>query len=276
MAWQKSLAIWGLSASLGAGCVVNHYVVRSSLTPLPAPSPSAEAQGVKAPIDDLHRLALVPWAGCDTDATESCSASLSVIERALLTQGFEVIAWQALRDHAARHDITLQEAAQTLHVPYLLRVHAPAVTPLSRGSFTRSYFAANEDGSVGAPLSADARLADRLDIVAARAEEQALASSPAPGSGSSQTFAFSLERASGELLFCYESRASEPSRALTVQRFVTCRDGTCHEAGPAHVPDTSRRPPRASSTRQLITHVPSRQTLERVATELAVKLTQLH
>src|SRR5262245_22576880 len=117
-------SLWAvLSAALSA-CTPVYYVVRS--TPVveegERPRPGAEPR----PHPDRIRIALLPWEGCAREgAAEACARALASLEEAMLERGFQVVAWQALRDREERHDQTAAEAAQTLQIPYLVRVQAP-------------------------------------------------------------------------------------------------------------------------------------------------------
>src|SRR5687768_16152359 len=85
-------------AALCAACVPTHYVVRS--TPQARDEPAAPGAPVTPRgVPDLKRLALVPWEACTGgEAAErgACASGLHALEAALLAQGFEVVAWQAL------------------------------------------------------------------------------------------------------------------------------------------------------------------------------------
>jgi hypothetical protein len=256
-----------------SACAPSYYVVRSLpvLEPVSASPPTAEPS--RTPIADLNRLALLPWDSCaSAGAAEAdvCAAGLAALERALLARGFEVVAWQALREQAARHSQTPGEAAQALGVPYLLRVHAPEATRSPVGlRFRRSYRASDEQGAVGQPLTLSARDADRLDVLAGQAEEKLSA-----GASSALSVRVSLERATGELLWSHHESVAEPARkppALTL--FVQCLDGRCTPA--ARADEASKRPARQASDRVLVQPKASPQLLERVAEPLAAHVTGL-
>jgi hypothetical protein len=257
----------------GSACTPSYYVVRS--TPVVGPSASAPAasEPVHASLVDMKRIALVPWDGCTGQSAaerDRCASNLAAIERALMAHGFEVVVWQALREQATRHSQTTGEAAQALGIAYLLRVQAPeaARAPLTL-RFQRSYFESSELGSVGKPLSLAARDADRLDLLAGRAEQ-----SSRTADTSLLSLRVSLERTTGELLWSHRESLSAPvvkPPALTL--FVHCSEGHCT---PAQRPDQgSKRPARETSERLLVAPRESPASFERVADQLAARLASL-
>jgi hypothetical protein len=259
-------------ASLIAACMPTYYVVRS--TPLPqAQEAPAGAPVTPGTLPDLKRLALVPWDACASSAAaerQACASGIRALEAALLARGFEVVAWQALREQRTHHNQTSAEAAQALNVPYLLRVQAPeAQESAPQLRFQRSYHASDEAGALGAHVELAARDADRLDVIAGRAEQEA------PFAVTSvESIQLSLERTSGELVWLHrESVIAHAPRPHVLTLHVRCQEGSCASAQRG---DTeSQRPGRATSERLLLpAHAPE-PLLARVATALAARLAEL-
>jgi hypothetical protein len=254
-----------------AGCTPIYYVVRSTPVREVAAAPAAPATSPVVTIPGMERIALLPWEVCTSSAAEAdaCAAGLAALEQALLARGLVIVPWQTLRETALRHDKTALEAAQLLSVTHLVRIGAPETrNTVQHVRFQRSYHDGDENGGVGAALELSARDADRLDVLAGKAEQESVR---AVSAGAVRV---TLEGANGALLWSHRESLAEPaSPQRPVTLVVRCHERTCSVLPQADA--GTQRPARQRSERVVVSRAQSPQLLERVAEPLAARIAAL-
>lgn len=228
----------------------SYYVVRSTFTPETANAPEPAITSAKPGPLALGTVALTAEDPAPTCTPQSAReklnpSQLNELERALVAEGFAVVGHDVLRDHAARHNVTVIEAARALNVTHILRINALAAVPSAgSGRFVRHYYHADADGSPKGVATLPPPQADLLDILAMQREGQ----SPLRD-GVRLLLDVTVERVDdGELTWFYRaSYQSGHAQARELSLFVVCEDRTCRPAH-GHAPP-SQRPKRSESLR---------------------------
>jgi hypothetical protein len=215
------------------------------------------------PITNPNRIAIVWPTRCanETSATQrgdaetrdevaaiDCALEMSALERVLVTNGFEVFHWDAIRRRALVNEITPEAAAEQLGIGLLLRVNSferTGIIPGERAGWQRRYFESDRDHAMGPPATVQPVVADRLDAHAIELENEITRE----GRLAVTLDVTAVHVPSGEVRWFYRwTHQDAQQEAISRRVFVYCRGVLCSEHDLATAPPG----PRSGSTRELV------------------------